>query len=110
MSVHFDELEAYFVEMERDAKDKSIHDGIVRRVVSQLTDASMIKTLSTHVGYYARGQLVSCTIARGKVWARSEQRMTEADRATLKAIERDRNAIIEFCQQHGLDLRGGSFQ
>lgn len=109
MSVHFDELDAFFIEMERDARDGFIQNKIVRRVLNRTIDGATVPDFTLVVGYVARGQLVECTARRGKVWGRSEATLSPSDQRVTEQLDADRKAIVDFCIQHGLDLRGGRF-
>lgn len=107
MTVKFDILAEFLVEMERDAVDGTIADGIVRRTTNRLLNEALVPLFSTVVGYYSHGHLVTCQIERGQVW---EEDASEEAQPVLAQLAVDRRAIAEFCAQHALDLRGGRFQ
>lgn len=106
MTVHFDELDEFMIELERDALDDEVQHKIVRRVVRREgNEVGSAWKVSTVVAYMARGQVVECIVRRGDL-----PFGPSIDAQTMSRLEVDRKAIEEFCAQHGLDLRGGAFQ
>lgn len=107
MSVHFDELDQFFIEIERDAIDEVITDKIVRTVRRYRPSRNGTGGLhaSTVIGYYARGHLVQIDIERDEIHKDDADTWPAVPQADM-----DRIAIEDFCDQHGLDLRSGSFQ
>jgi hypothetical protein len=108
VTVHFDEPREFMIELERDALDGLIANKIVRRVTRrQSSETGSQWVLSTVVAYRARGEVVECVYKRGELPFNEK---APADSMTLKRVDIDRQAFADFCAQHGLDLRSGTFR
>lgn len=106
MTVHFDEIDAFVVELERDALDAAVSDQIVRMVVRRSSSEAGVNRLAVLVGYKARGELVQLSATCGQDWRLGLREDCEAHAET----ERVQKAFRDLCAQHGLDLRSGVFR
>ena len=106
MTVHFDEIDAFIVELERDALAETISDHIVRMVVRRSSSEAGVNRLAVLVGYKARGELVQLSTNCGRDWRLGSAEDCEAHAET----ERVQQAFRNLCAQHGLDLRSGVFR
>lgn len=106
MTVHFDEIEAFVIELERDALDDAVSDQIVRMVVRRSSSEAGVNRLAVLVGYKARGELVQLTTPCGRDWRLGSPEDQEAHAET----DRVQKAFRDLCAQHGLDLRSGVFR
>jgi hypothetical protein len=108
VTVHFDDPKEFLIELERDALDGVIANKIVRRVTRRATnETGSAWTISTVVAYQARGEVVECVYKRGTL---PYDKPPPVDSETIKRVDIDRQAFEDFCAQHGLDLRSGTFR